>query len=55
MIEWIRGSPGFSNVENVEEFVEEADEKFKTFEVVRLGGFIEDRGRAIKNLLRRGF
>jgi len=52
LVSWIRESPGASKVEDVR--VSKIKEgRFEGFEVRRDGGFISDKGKAAKNLVKR--
>ena len=50
---WIRESPGVSKVERVDESDDEGGKVYDDFKIVILGSYLADKGKALKNLLKR--
>ena len=55
LLNWLKKSPGFSKIEEIEVFEIKMKKKFDSFEIVRNGSYIIDKIEGVKNLGRRVF
>jgi len=49
-VEFIKKSPGLSNVDDVKERMKDVEEEFSWFEIVREGSILKDQKKALSNL-----